>query len=102
MCQNFPTHADGYYDDTGQWQRTKFCFTSCGARCTCLPPNGQSYSAAHDKRLKDAQRSALDESRVNQEMASRIEQARVDRCTCGYQCAHDGARRRSAELNIPY
>ena len=32
---------DGYYDENGYWKRTKFCFVSCGDRCTCLPPNGQ-------------------------------------------------------------
>src|SRR5690348_11489670 len=41
---------DGYYDDNGEWQRTKFCFVSCGAACTCGPPGGLYYSAAHDKR----------------------------------------------------
>jgi hypothetical protein len=39
----------GHYDDRGNWQRTKFCFVSCGDRCTCTPPLGQYYSAAHDK-----------------------------------------------------
>lgn len=50
MClmQHFP---DGYYDDNGEWQRSKFCFVSCGAACTCMPPLGAFYSAAHDKRL---------------------------------------------------
>lgn len=42
---------DGYYDDTGNWQRTKFCFIDCGERCTCMPPAGQHYSEAHDKSL---------------------------------------------------
>lgn len=32
---------DGYYDEKGHWQRTKFCFLPCGASCTCGPPNGQ-------------------------------------------------------------
>jgi hypothetical protein len=44
---------DGYYDDTGHWQRTKHCFASCGSRCTCRPPFGMYYSKAHDKSLKD-------------------------------------------------
>lgn len=43
---------NGYYDENGNWQRTKFCFVSCGQRCDCLPPGGLHYSAAHDKRLK--------------------------------------------------
>lgn len=30
----------GYYDASGVWQRTKFCFVDCGDRCTCQPPNG--------------------------------------------------------------
>lgn len=30
----------GYYDNNGHWQRTKFCFVSCGDRCDCGPPNG--------------------------------------------------------------
>lgn len=45
-----PHFPDGYYDDNGEWQRTKYCFMSCGAACTCMPPFGQHYSAAHDKR----------------------------------------------------
>lgn len=44
-----PSRHDGYYDDNGQWRRTKFCFVSCGVRCTCMPPNGQQYSPQHDK-----------------------------------------------------
>lgn len=45
-----PHFPDGYYDDNGDWQRTKFCVVSCGAECTCMPPFGAFYSAAHDKR----------------------------------------------------
>lgn len=41
---------DGYYDDCGNWNRTKYCFISCGARCTCMPPMGLSYDPARDKR----------------------------------------------------
>jgi hypothetical protein len=44
-----PRH-DGYYDDRGRWQRTKFCFMDCGKNCTCGPPLGRYYSEAHDKR----------------------------------------------------
>lgn len=40
---------NGYYDERGHWQRTKFCFMSCGHRCDCGPPGGLWYSAAHDK-----------------------------------------------------
>lgn len=40
---------DGYYDDNGHWQRTKFCFRSCGEACTCGPPMGRWYAAEHDK-----------------------------------------------------
>lgn len=40
---------DGYYDDNGEWQRTKFCFVAC-QHCTCMPPGGRFYSEAHDKR----------------------------------------------------
>jgi len=47
----FPMHRNGHYDDDGIWQRTKFCFVYCGERCDCGPPNGQHYSAAHDKRV---------------------------------------------------
>lgn len=46
-----PFGRGGYYDDKGQWQRTKYCFMSCGDRCTCRPPNGKYYSEAHDERL---------------------------------------------------
>ena len=44
---------DGYYDGSGWWQRTKYCFISCGEACTCSPPLGQYYSPAHDKRSAD-------------------------------------------------
>jgi hypothetical protein len=50
VCGGFGRSADGYYDETGHWQRTKFCFVSCGDRCTCRPPMGY-YSEAHDKGL---------------------------------------------------
>jgi hypothetical protein len=50
MCL-MPRSADGYYDDNGEWQRTKYCFVSCGAQCTCGPPGGIWYSAVHDRRL---------------------------------------------------
>ena len=30
----------GYYDESGHWQRTKFCFVHCGESCTCMPPFG--------------------------------------------------------------
>lgn len=49
-----PHFPDGYYDDNGEWQRTKFCHVSCGAECTCMPPLGAFYSAAHDKRREGA------------------------------------------------
>lgn len=30
---------DGFYDEEGNWQRTKFCFTPCPPEsCTCSPP----------------------------------------------------------------
>lgn len=41
---------DGYYDDEGHWRRTKFCFVSCGARCTCSPPNGQHFRPRKDSK----------------------------------------------------
>ncbi len=47
FCGRFS--ANGYYDDTGHWQRTKFCFVSCGARCTCGPPGGVYYNPLYDK-----------------------------------------------------
>lgn len=47
-----PPRHDGYYDNAGQWKRTKFCFRSCGARCTCGPPLGEWYSAEHDQRIE--------------------------------------------------
>ena len=33
-------YADGYYDETGSWQVTKYCFAYCEERCTCEPPSG--------------------------------------------------------------
>lgn len=47
-----PQLQNGYYDDTGNWQRTKFCFVQC-QHCTCGPPGGLYYNTAHDKRLKE-------------------------------------------------
>jgi hypothetical protein len=43
------TYFHGYYDDTGNWQYTKFCFVQC-QHCDCQPPGMLFYSAAHDKR----------------------------------------------------
>jgi len=34
---SFGYRLDGYYDENGRWQRTKFCFVYCGERCTCMP-----------------------------------------------------------------
>jgi len=45
----FPDTSGGYYDDTGHWQRLKYCFVSCGAACTCMPPGGLDYNPLHDK-----------------------------------------------------
>ena len=52
---NLAPNFDGGYDENGHWQRTKFCFISCGKRCTCRPPFGMWYSMAHD-----VKRQALD------------------------------------------
>lgn len=41
--------ANGYYDLSGHWQRTKSCFVHCGDRCDCGPP-GSYYMQALDKR----------------------------------------------------
>lgn len=41
---------NGYYDGTGQWQRTKYCFADCGALCDCGPPLGVQYNVTFDKR----------------------------------------------------
>ena len=43
---------DGYYDNHGQWQRSKFCFVACGASCTCGPPMGRWYAPEHDTRIE--------------------------------------------------
>jgi hypothetical protein len=40
---------NGYYDETGHWQRTKFCFVSCGDHCDCGPPMGMYYNPAYDR-----------------------------------------------------
>jgi hypothetical protein len=32
---------NGYYDDNGNWRRSKFCFAYCGDACDCGPPDGQ-------------------------------------------------------------
>lgn len=45
---------DGYYDESGYWKRTKFCFKYCGAdRCTCQPPNKAYYNPSFNKSLSD-------------------------------------------------
>ncbi len=44
----YSTFRNGYYDDSGIWRRTKFCFRSCGDRCDCGPPYGY-YNKDHDK-----------------------------------------------------
>lgn len=33
-------HLGGYYNEQGNWVRTKFCFMSCGESCDCMPPGG--------------------------------------------------------------
>lgn len=55
-CVSHHRH-DGFYNDHGKWVRTKYCFLSCGDRCTCGPPMGLYYSAAHDKRVKKEEES---------------------------------------------
>jgi hypothetical protein len=54
-----PQLGDGYYDDEGNWQRTKFCFVQC-QHCTCQPPGLLFYSVAHDKRKPLADASQFD------------------------------------------
>ena len=49
------TLSDGYYDDEGMWQRTKFCFVYCRERCTCQPPMGAHYNPDFDKRIDKAE-----------------------------------------------
>lgn len=48
-----PDTSGGYYDDTGHWQSLKFCFASCGSRCTCAPPGGMYYNPLFDKSKTD-------------------------------------------------
>lgn len=43
----FDGGRDGYYGEDGKWRRTKFCFVSCGARCTCRPI-GPFYNPLYD------------------------------------------------------
>jgi hypothetical protein len=45
-----PRHPDGYYDEDGHWQRTKFCFTDCGENCTCSPPSGAFFKPPEETR----------------------------------------------------
>lgn len=37
---DFGMGSGGYYNETGMWIQTKYCFTSCGDACDCQPPNG--------------------------------------------------------------
>jgi hypothetical protein len=54
---------DGYYNEEGYWTRTKFCFVSCGERCTCRAP-GPHYNPVYDKRLdKTAAEPPIEEDR---------------------------------------
>lgn len=52
--RNFGNHfGGGYYNDEGRWVQLKHCFMSCGNRCDCQPPMGQSYDPNYDKRIKE-------------------------------------------------
>jgi hypothetical protein len=51
----------GYYDDTGHWVRTKYCFVFCGLSCNCMPPLGLEYVPSLDKTKKEKQDEILDE-----------------------------------------
>lgn len=45
---------NGYYDDRGLWNRTKFCFIACcGDLCDCGPPGNRYYAPEHDKTGKE-------------------------------------------------
>jgi hypothetical protein len=55
---------NGYYDDNGNWQRTKFCFMAC-QRCDCQPPGGLHYSALHDHRLKRDKPPSVDQEQAD-------------------------------------
>lgn len=46
-------YRNGYYDDRGFWNRTKFCFMDCRERCDCGPPGNRYYDPAHDKTKKE-------------------------------------------------
>lgn len=46
-----PIHLNGYYDDNGNWQKTKYCFQAC-THCNCRPPGNLWYNKAYDKRLE--------------------------------------------------
>lgn len=50
---SFGIFPGGYYDEQGEWQRSKFCFVDCGDRCICRPPGGLWYDAGRDKRITD-------------------------------------------------
>lgn len=46
-------NRDGYYDENGNWKRTKLCFMHCGSRCTCSPPGGIYFRPPEEKKVKD-------------------------------------------------
>jgi hypothetical protein len=54
MNESFQGFRNGHYDDQGRWQRTKFCFRSCGHRCDCGPPGNRWYDEKFDKSKKAA------------------------------------------------
>lgn len=51
---------NGHYDDSGMWQRDKYCFVDCGEKCDCGPPGGNVYSIKHDKRTQETIGQALE------------------------------------------
>lgn len=57
---SFTDLRDGYYDERGVWQRTKFCFADCGERCTCKPPWGI-YEKDNTKLITDPIADATEE-----------------------------------------
>lgn len=56
----FFRHTYGYYDDSGMWQRTKFCMVQC-KDCNCGPPGGV-YQLSKD----EAEQNRLDRKRTQE------------------------------------
>ena len=74
---SMPTFPDGSYDDSGHWQRYKYCIIDCGSQCSCKPPFGVWYSRQHDKRPESERKNDLLE-KLHDQISAETVNARND------------------------